>query len=136
MEVALISGIDPNCIKSPGGTRPYVLNLINTLTKTGIKTTLIGISLCEKDLPQKSSYFTFIPIVNGSSISEIKFLFNLILKAKNLGLKKSSVIHVQRPELLIPFIMFYKKNLKICTLHGIAYNDIYLASRHDYCSRS
>lgn len=124
MEVAIISAFDPNIILKPGGTRAYVLNLIRVFVDNSIKTTFVGISLNERER-SSSSLFTFIPIVTGSNISEIKFSFNLLLKAHSLKLQKSSIIHAQRPDLMLPFIIFYRKNPKVCTLHGIGYNDVY-----------
>lgn len=124
MEVAIISAFDPNIILKPGGTRVYVLNLIRAFAEKGIKTTLVGVSFDEREKSPKS-LFTFIPILKGSNISEIKFSFNLLLKAHGLKLQKSSIIHAQRPDLMLPFIIFYRKNPKVCTLHGIGYNDVY-----------
>ena len=124
MEVAILSDIDPNIILKPGGTRAYVLNLISVLVKNGIRTTLVGISLDDGE-NSSNSLFTFIPIIKGSNISGYKFIFHLLLKAHGLKLQKSSIIHAQRPDLMLPFLIFYRKNPKVCTLHGIGYNDVY-----------
>ena len=119
----LISGIDPYTPK-PGGTRSYVMNLIQFLCEQGIKTTLIGVSSNKEEAPTEH-LFTFIPIVKNQNLSSYKFLFNLFLKTPFLNIPKSSIIHTQRPDDMLPFVLFYKNNPKICTLHGTPLNAIY-----------
>lgn len=104
MEVTIICSMDPYTPK-PGGIETYVLSLIPVLAKKGVK--------------------TFIPRIDGLNTSGYKFLFNLLLKAYSLKIQKSSIIHIQRPHQILPFVIFYRKNPKVCTLHGIAYNDVY-----------
>jgi len=124
MEVTIISDIDPYAPK-PGGTRSYVMNLILFLLEQGIKTTLIGVSYNKKEKMSFKHPFNFIPVVRSQKISSYKFLFNLFLKASSLNIPKSSLIHINHSDSMLPFVIFYRKNRKICTLHGIGYNDVY-----------
>ena len=124
MEVTIISDIDPYTPK-PGGTRSYVMGLIQFLCEQGIKTTLIGVSYTKKEKTSFKCPFTFIPVVKSQKISSYRFLFNLLLKAPSLNIPESSIIHINHSDNMFPFVMFYKKNRKICTLHGIGYNDVY-----------
>ena len=128
MEVTIISDIDPYTPK-PGGTRSYVMDLIRFLSEQGIKTTLIGVSYNKKEMPSESP-FTFVPVVKGKKISSYKFLLNLFLKAPSLNIPQSSIIHTQRPDDLLPFVLFYKNNPKVCTLHGIPHSAIYFKKGH------
>jgi glycosyltransferase involved in cell wall biosynthesis len=123
MEITIISGIDPYTPK-PGGTRSYVMSLIQFLCEHGIKTTLIGVSSNKKEVPTEY-LFTFIPVTRGQNLSSYKFLFSLFLKTPFLNIPKSSIIHTQRPDDMLPFVLFYKNNPKICTLHGTPLNAIY-----------
>ena len=139
MEVTIISDIDPNTPK-PGGTRSYVMNLIPFLLEQGIKTTLIGVSYNKRGIAPEYP-FTFIPVVRSQKISSYKFLFNLLLKAPFLKISKSSIIHTQRPDDLLPFVLFNRKNRKICTLHGLSDKKIHIKKEriigmiYDYIER-
>jgi glycosyltransferase involved in cell wall biosynthesis len=124
MEVTIISGIDPYTPK-PGGTRAYVMDLIPFLCESEIKTTLIGVSYNKKGNISFKYPFAFVPIVRSQKISSYKFLFNLFLKVPFLRTSKSSIIHINRPDDMLPFVIFSRKNKKICTLHGVGYSDIY-----------
>lgn len=124
MKVIIVSGIYPNIVTKPGGVRPYILNLISASIESGIEITLIGISN-KKNIA--SNYpFTFIPIVSGLKVSCYGFIFNLFLKAHTLSIPSYSIIHTQRPDSTLPFVLFYKKNPKICTLHGLVYKGFFL----------
>ena len=124
MKVTIISDIDPYTPK-PGGTRSYVMDLIPFLCEREIKTTLIGVSYNKKGKISSKYPFAFVPVVRSQKISSYKFLFNLFLKVPFLRISKSSIIHINRPDNMLPFVIFCRKNKKICTLHGVGYSDIY-----------
>ena len=42
-----------------------------------------------------------------------------MLKTPFFGLPKDSIIHGHRPDFMLPFTIFCRKNPKVCTLHGI-----------------
>ncbi|MCG7849573.1 MAG: glycosyltransferase family 4 protein, partial [ANME-2 cluster archaeon] len=119
MELIIIAAIDPNIAK-PGGIQNYVMNLINFISNS-INVTLIGISKIEKS----SEYANFIPVVKKTNVSSYIFLLNLLLKTPFLKISKSSIIHIQRPETMLPFVLFFRENPKVCTLHGLANKGIF-----------
>jgi len=46
------------------------------------------------------------------------------MKAPFLPIPASSIIHGQRPDELLPFVLFHRRNLKVCTLHGVVLEGI------------
>lgn len=116
MNVIIIGAVDPDPSSGKiGGIRTYILNLLSSMKKSGIEITLIGIS-CGKII--KSNEFKFIPIAIGKKVSSFEFLLKLFIKACYLPISKDSIIHVQRPEDLLPFYIFYPNNPRVCTIHG------------------
>lgn len=122
MKLLIVTAIDPYTLK-PGGTESYVMNLINSIKNYNIEVTMIGISQRQNHTQPN---FNFISINKNSKISNYKFLLTLLLKAPFLKIPKSAVIHVQRPDMMLPFILYFKNNKKICTLHGLPANGIFL----------
>ena len=114
MEILLVGAIDPYTDR-PGGTKTYILNLISRLRKIGIDVTLIGISY--GDRPQEIGQ-NFVPVCYGEKISSFKFFLKLFIKVYFLPLKNISIVHVQRAEDILPFVLFYHKVPKIVTVHG------------------
>jgi len=114
MRLFIVTIIDPHNLK-PGGTESYVMNLINSMIKSNIEVTMIGIS---QNRNQNQLKFNFVPIIKDSKTSNYKFLLTLLLRVPFLRIPRSAFIHVQRPDMMLPFILFLKGNKKICTLHG------------------
>ncbi len=112
----MVGSIDP-CTTKPGGTRSYILSLIRFLEKNDINTELIGVKYNANQRADNS--YKFIPIVYSEKISSYKFLAYLLLKCINLNIPESAIIHTHRPDDMFPFVLFFRKNKKICTLHGI-----------------
>lgn len=117
MEITIIASMDPNNPK-PGGTRSYVMHILNSLCVQGIKTTLVGVSYT--DIKNTNNKYKFIPLIKNRNPSSYDFLFVLLLRAPFLRLPRTSIIHAQREDHLFPFILFNKKNPKVCTLHGVS----------------
>jgi glycosyltransferase involved in cell wall biosynthesis len=117
MEIALVSSIEPFVTK-PGGTRPYVLNLIYNLCDRNIKVTLFGISYGPKEEPTHEC-FRFVPVAKGKDVSSIKYLTRLIVKTPFYRISRKNIVHAQRPDILFPFTLFKRKNPKVCTMHGL-----------------
>jgi L-malate glycosyltransferase len=122
MEIVIVASINPFVVK-PGGTRNYVMHLINSLLTLNMNVTLIGISSNEVAVEQK---YRFIPIVTGEKISNYRFLFSLLLKSTFLQIPKKCVIHTQRPDMMFPFVLFFRGSAKICTIHGLAHEKIFI----------
>lgn len=112
MDVTLVAPIDIFSTK-PGGTRSYVLNLARELATKKIKITLLAINS-----PQDNQKFNSIPIAKGTKVSSLTFLLNLFIRVPFLKIPTNSIIHVQSPENIIPFLIFNRKNPKIITVHG------------------
>ena len=55
--------------------------------------------------------------VYKNEVGTIKFLFGLLIKGLTVKINKNSIIHVHRPDHLLPFA-FFKKNPAIVTIHG------------------
>lgn len=114
MEVILPYIYDPFKLQEGGGIR-YTHNLVNHLLKHNIKVSVLGVKLTSEQ-----SYihpnFKFIPVLNKSEVWW-KYFLRLILRVPFLKFSKSSIIHTQRTYFMLPFILFYPNNPKICTLH-------------------
>ena len=122
MNVALVASMDPEYC-APSGVRAYITNLISQLISRGIDIALIGVSY-KKEKNQEYD-FDFIPILKKNKISGYQFFVNLLFKAPLIGIAKNTIIHTQRPDHMLPFILFYRKNPKICTLHGAHIKNVY-----------
>ena len=117
MEITIVDSIDPQNFK-PGGTRSYVMHVLRSLCAQGIKTSFVGVSY--KDMKNTISNYNFVPVIKNRDPSSYDFLFILLLKTPFLKLSKTSIIHAQREDHLFPFVLFNKKNPKVCTLHGVS----------------
>ena len=67
---------------------------------------------------QQNREFKHIPIKMKKETSII-FLLKLMVMTPFLRLPKDSIVHAHRPDFMLPFILFCRKNPKVCTLHGI-----------------
>ena len=117
MEVVIVEGVDPG-VTTPGGTRAYIMNLITMLRKEDVNISLIGIS--NPDYVHDKTY-PFVPIVKSKKVSGYKFLFNLFLKAPFLDISKSAILHFHRVDRALPFLLFFRNNPKVLTIHGMNY---------------
>lgn len=72
----------------------------------------------------KEQSVTVFPVAKKSSRSNLGFLLKLVLKMPSLKFEKDIIIHAQRPEMLLPFILLKSKNPRICTLHGSQYTSV------------
>ena len=105
---------DPSKPREGGGIR-YVHNLIKYLLKNNTNVTLLGVQLSEKQTFNHLR-LNFIPILRGSDIWWIYFI-KLMLKVPFLKFSDSAVIHTHRTYFMLPFIVFHRRNPKVCTLH-------------------
>lgn len=103
--ICIVDIIDPN-ITIPGGSRSFTMNLLEYLIKE-FNVILFGVGA------NKSEYnFKFVSVCNKSS--QIRYIFNLFFMKK----PTNSLVHVQSPLYILPFIFFKKNNFIISTLHG------------------
>jgi glycosyltransferase involved in cell wall biosynthesis len=117
MEVVIVEGVNPD-VTTPGGTRTYILNLIKMLRKEDVNVSLIGIS--NPDYVHNGEY-SFVPVVKSQKVSGYKFLFNLFLKAPFLDIPESAILHFHRVDRALPFLLFFRNNPKVLTIHGMNY---------------
>lgn len=115
MEILIVEAIDPSLSKMGGG-EIYTKNLIEYLTKNGIKVTLLGVDYSRK--PITNDKLTFLPVAHKTSLTGYEYFLRLMVKTPLMRIPVSTVIHAQRPEYMLPFILFHRRNPKIITLHG------------------
>ena len=115
MRITVVTGKKPFTAEA-SGTKSYVEGLIDTLSKRDIDIILINPGIHESE--QKKYKIEHIPIKIKKATS-IGFLAKLMVKTPLLKLPKESIVHTHRPDFMFPFILFRRKNPKVCTLHGI-----------------
>ena len=79
---------------------------------------MIGIS--NPDYVHNAEY-SFVPVVKSQKVSSYKFLLNLFLKTPFLDIQKSAIIHLHRQDRALPFLLFFRNNPKVLTIHGMNY---------------
>jgi glycosyltransferase involved in cell wall biosynthesis len=121
MELIIVSPIDPFNTK-PGGMQTHIMNLIDSMVAHEINVTLIGVSHKKKQIDKT---FKFIHITVKEKMSSHEFLINLLFKSYFFKISKSSIIHAHRPDAMLPFVLFFRKNPKVCTLHGLVNKGIF-----------
>jgi len=100
---------------SSGGIMSYIINLSKYLKERRIRTVLLGSGKCKED---EIPFSEFISIIRKINASNFKYLLALIRKVAVLDIGKYTIIHAQRPDMLFSSILFNKKSILICTLHG------------------
>lgn len=101
---------------SSGGIMTYLLNLSNYLKHRKVNTTLVACGMMPYN-NINTNFSNFISISKRTSISNWRFFFKLLFTKKINGINKHDIIHVQRPEMILP-IALRKNNKIVCTLHG------------------
>jgi glycosyltransferase involved in cell wall biosynthesis len=103
-------------ITSSGGIMSYIRNLSEFLISQNINTTLIGYG----SAMEKNSIFPFTHFIRISDkkISNIRYFFTLFTILNKIHSDNSTIIHCQRPYMLLPFLFFKKKAAHLLTLHG------------------
>ncbi|MEZ4840434.1 MAG: glycosyltransferase family 4 protein [Flavobacteriaceae bacterium] len=101
---------------SSGGVMSYLINLSNFLRHKHIRTILVGSGKVEgkKNDDQFSEFYS---ISKTPSIGNFSFFKKLFFTDGINFIAKNDIIHVQRPEMVIP-LAIRKRNKIICTLHG------------------
>ena len=101
---------------SSGGIMSYLMNLSNFLRTQNVDTVLCGVG---KENNKHDQVFTdFKQILPESEPSNYKYIFALFSKIKKLSVMSETIIHAQRPDMLIPAIIFLRKTKLVCSLHG------------------
>jgi L-malate glycosyltransferase len=101
---------------SSGGIMSYLMNLSTFLKTQKIETILCGVG---KQQSKKNEIFSeFKQILVDDNPSNYKYIFALFRKLKTLKLSRETIIHAQRPDMLIPAICLFRKTKFVCSLHG------------------
>lgn len=111
-EVVFIEKEDPSR-DSSGGVMTYLIGLNNYLNAKNIKTTLVSVG--EKQ--SHSIFQSYYTVCKNSQIGNFKYLLYLFLHIPLFRFRKNLILHAQRPDMLVPFLIF-KKRKTIITLHG------------------
>ncbi len=115
MKVTIVSGKNPFVAKA-SGTAAYVSGLITALNEREFEVTLISPKIDKGDVDRFNLDHIPIKMRRDTSIS---FFLKLMMKTPRLNIPEHSIIHAHRPDFAFPFVIFKRKNPKVCTLHGI-----------------
>ena len=115
MNVVLVEAMEPSS-QVMGGSEAYTRNLIHYLAKRNIRTTLIGVS--GSNTESTRHHANFVPVSTDPSLGNLAFVWRLVSSKVFARVRPDSVVHVQRPEYALPFILFCPNNPKLITLHG------------------
>ncbi|UCH88889.1 MAG: glycosyltransferase family 4 protein [Thermoplasmata archaeon] len=136
MEIAFVSSVTlgEDEVLRASGIGVYVQALTRELAKRNIPVIQVTGSgksgggdsapAAEKNTPEKN--VKIYRISDKPVRSNSRFIFKLAFKMRSLKFGSDTIIHAQRPELLLPFIWFKHRNPRICTLHGSSYKSVAL----------
>jgi len=110
--VTFVGGFDPT-VPEAGGTRTYVLGLAARLRDRGVGVTLVARDGSGRP-PEGIEYFRV-----ASGPTSVRFFLRLLTAAPRLAIPQDSILHVQRPDHLVPFVAAKRRLAAVCTLHGI-----------------
>lgn len=102
---------------SSGGVMSYILNLSKYFISNNFNTVLIGSGQVNDVNVSNKRFSEFYSISSNASINNLKFFLKLFSTKALKNIDKNDVIHVQRPEMVIP-LSLRTKNKIVCTLHG------------------
>jgi glycosyltransferase involved in cell wall biosynthesis len=101
---------------SSGGIMSYLVMLSRYLRQKGLRTVLLGTG--EPVARDEDPFADFVPVVRDDVVSNARYLRALWRVAFRLGADGPSIVHAQRPDMLVPFILRKKDFSLVCTLHG------------------
>jgi len=113
VKIAMILNSD-FLVDTQGGVETYVKELTQSLEKKGIDVYRVGILASDRNISGKEL------IVSKKKISNYLFLFLLFKIALYFRRESNIIIHVQRPEQIVPFLFMMKKNSLVSSVHGPA----------------
>ena len=114
MQVALVAGVNPTLAKA-SGIRSHVLGLGGALSRLGHEVTILGSGLTT---PTKlNGGIRFLPVCRASKPSSYQFLASLFRRARTVPIG-DHVLHVHRPDDLVPFLIRRDLATRVITVHG------------------
>jgi len=126
MEVAIVEAMDP-ALPEIGGGEVYSVNLLQHLLNSGIPTTFIGASSPES--PSGPRPYAFVAASRDPSLGNMGYVLRLALSRSFASVPPGAIVHVQRPEYALPFVLFCRSNPKVVTLHGRILHAVQLKQR-------
>ncbi len=97
----------------------YIINLGKYLNSEGIRPFFF---IAGKDHGSKTGNqaFDYQPVaVANSRISNVVYLLRLFIRVFSVPNRPDTIIHSQRSDFLLPFILFRRKARFVCTMHGL-----------------
>ncbi|MBN1502112.1 glycosyltransferase family 4 protein [Candidatus Woesearchaeota archaeon] len=116
-KVVLVGQYNPSH-EELGGIENYIKSLHQYLIKKKLETYIVGWGKHNENIKN------FTSIIKSNKIRGAVFSMNLLVKAPFIKIPKNAVIHVHRPDHILPFML--RKNKIICTLHGAHVENIRL----------
>ncbi len=113
MHITLVGGYDPR-VPSAGGTRTYVESVHSFLAKRGVPHSVVVLGSADG----LDASYCAVPVRNSRSTANV--VLSLGLALPTLPIPEDSIIHVQRPDHLLPFALHGMGSAWVCTLHGDA----------------
>lgn len=111
--VAEVHPFDPTAEQIGGGVQ-FVKNFSEYLTRSGIRTTVIGVAAADGG---PSIPATFKPVYRGR-VSWSRFAIGLFLKLPRLVPDQDTLVHIHHPLSALPFMLWRRTNRILCTIHG------------------
>ena len=115
MKIAMVAGVTPSASKA-GGIRSYVLGLGAAMSTLGHDVLLVGSG--NENREQLAAGVKYWSLGLKSDSSSLRFLYTLFRRAKHLPIA-DHVLHVQRPDDLVPFMVRGDVEGKFVTVHGL-----------------
>ncbi|MBD3290043.1 glycosyltransferase [candidate division KSB1 bacterium] len=132
-KIYITGNFDPQLLR-PGGIENYVKSIIESMPEDEYRISTIGVTeITSNRNPEeenrnamdksysadKFSPFSHLSVMKNKDASfsrSFDFLRNLFLKALFLKIDEDAVLHFQRPDHAVPFLLH--KNPKLCSIHG------------------
>jgi glycosyltransferase involved in cell wall biosynthesis len=111
----MVAGVTPSAAKA-GGIRSYVLGLSAAMSSLGHEVLIVGLGSETSMVLAGGVMYRGLGL--NSDSSSFQFLYALFRRAKNLPIT-DCVLHVQRPDDLVPFILREDVEGKFVTIHGL-----------------
>jgi glycosyltransferase involved in cell wall biosynthesis len=100
---------------STGGIMTYITSLSGYLRKREVETILLGAGPL---VGGPTAFSRFLSVVEKEEVPNPEYWLALFKKIRRLKIKDGTIIHAQRPDMLVPFVILKRKAPLICTLHG------------------
>jgi glycosyltransferase involved in cell wall biosynthesis len=111
MKVTLLSGLSPE-VESAGGIRSYVESLSRYLRNVGIPC----LNIVSGSAQRIGDEWCSIRVRKFGSTAH--WLAALVVNLRSMPIAEDSIVHAQRPDDLLPFVLAGIGRVRVCTLHG------------------